>query len=180
MCDNVIGLRRRTSERRSRKRRSLSLPGQAECGFVTCSGFVVGAQTTQHVSASCVQQVIVVKFACCSEFVDQVERLLRTFGHSDRQQRGLTTRSATASTVRADRTVLTICVQLVSSGRAALQCSAAIAASSANGPGCTTKCFVDQRQRFVDLWSIPKRAILLFEHNQITVFIKSSLAPGVV
>ncbi len=44
----------------------------------------------------------------------------------------------------------------------------------------TAKCFFDQSQRFVDLWSIPERAILLFEHNQITVFIKSSLAPGVV
>ena len=44
----------------------------------------------------------------------------------------------------------------------------------------TAKCFFDQSQRFVDLWSIPQRAILLLEHNEIIVFIKSSLAPRVV
>ena len=74
----------------------------------------------------------------------------------------------------------TICDQFVSSARAALQCSAAIAASTANGPGSPRKRFLNEGKRFVDLWSVPECAILFFEHNEIAFFIQSSLASRVV
>jgi len=160
-----IGLRGSTSRsRRSRKRRSLSLPTSSSARVAPC-GLFGRPESAQKIGARSMQQVMVIELAARRQGIQQRQSLSRSIHHRYRHSaiqrdnwRGLNALEQVIQTHNPG--------PIGVRGARAWQCTAAIAACSANGPAHRAS-FRRRAAGLRNVCAIPPTTVLLVQQHDV-------------